>query len=198
MDASNSLATAALTASFLDALAEAPSAQEALTQIDRCRALIAGDGIFSIQQNVTTERDAAGQVLLQRFYSSAASTFPVAGAKRKTLTLWSDCLFRQGKPFVGEGEQVLARTFDDFDQMRAYGLRSVVNVPLMQGALCFATFNVFGACERWRPEQILGIRLLALAAARWVPRAPGLAYELESASSVPAADEAPRRTALQP
>lgn len=204
MDASNSLATAALTAGFLDALADAPHTQDALTQIDRCRARIAGDGIFSIQQNVTTAQHADGQVLLRRFYSSASSTFPVAGTKRKTLTPWSECLFVKGLPFVGEGEPVLARTFDDFEQMRSFGLRSVVNVPLMQGALCFATFNVFGTGERWSPDQVLALRLLALTAARWVPAAPGLGYTLATSVATPAASPAPiaaealRAATLQP
>ena len=172
-------AATAITAGFLDSLAEAQDAGEAMRLIDQRRLQVAPGSIFSIQQNVTTGGDAAGQVLLRRFYSSEAATFPVNGAKRKTLTPWSDCLFVQGRVFVGEGEHMLARNFDDFEQMRDYRLRSVVNVPLMQGRICFATFNVFGTRERWLPEEILGIRLLALAAARWVPVAPGLAYSFE-------------------
>src|SRR6478735_4672271 len=176
MDPLDAPTTTAITARFLDSLAEAPSASEALRRIDHCRSLIAKGSIFSIQQNVTTARDAAGEILLRRFYSSEASSFPVSGTKRKTLTPWTDCLFLQGRVFVGEGEQVLAQTFDDFEQMRAYKLRSVINVPLLQGDLCWATFNVFGTHARWTPQELLGIRLLALAAARWVPAVPGLAY----------------------
>lgn len=173
--------TTAITAEFLDELATAQSADEALHRIDLRRALVAPGSIFSIQQNVTTARDAAGEILLRRFYSSEAASFPVHGAKRKTLTRWTECLFIRGQVFVGEGEHVLAQTFDDFEQMRAHQLRSVVNVPMMKGALCYATFNVFGTRPRWQPEEILGIRLLALAAARWVPPVPGLAYQFPKA-----------------
>ena len=49
-------------------------------------------------------------------------------------------------------------------------------MPLLQGNACYATFNVFGTHAQWTPQQVLAIRLLALAAARWVPVAPGLAY----------------------
>lgn len=175
--------TTPLTAGFLDALADAANAGEALRQINRCRLQIAPGSIFSIQQNVTTAGDGADQVLLRRFYSSEASTFPINGAKRKTLTPWTECLFVQGRVFVGEGEQVLAQHFDDFGQMRAYGLRSVVNVPLLQGRFCYATFNVFGTRARWLPQEVLGIRLLALAAARWVPAIPGLAYRFTGVSA---------------
>lgn len=183
MDPIDAPPTAAITSDFLDALAEARSADEALRLIDLQRLQIARGGIFSIQQNVTTARDPAGEVRLRRFYSSEGGSFPVNGAKRKTLTPWAECLFVRSRVFVGEGEHVLAQTFDDFEQMRAYELRSVVNVPLMQGSLCYATFNVFGTRVRWTPEEILGIRLLALTAARWVPPVPGLAYRFPDASA---------------
>ena len=176
MPATHASTLTALTANLLDVLDEARSTEAALHQIDLFRRVVAGDGIFSIQQNVTTERDPRDQVLLRRFYSSEADRFPVQGAKRKTLTPWTERLFVAGRVFVGEGTDVLARTFDDFEQMRPYALQSVVNVPLLQGRFCYATFNVFGTRARWLPQELLGIRLLALAAARWVPVAPGLAY----------------------
>jgi hypothetical protein len=176
--------TPAITADFLDSLADAPSAGDALRRIDLLRTRIAPGSIFSIQQNVTTAHDAPGEIHLRRFYSSEASSFPVNGTKRKALTPWTECLFMRGRVFVGEGEDALAQTFDDFEQMRTYRLRSVINVPLMQGRLCWATFNVFGTRARWLSEEVLDIRLLALAAARWVPSMPGLAYALTSAPAV--------------
>ncbi|MDM0033701.1 GAF domain-containing protein [Variovorax sp. J22P271] len=184
MDPINAPTNTAITARFLDSLADAPSAGEALRRIDHCRSRIASGSIFSIQQNVTTARAAAGEILLRRFYSSEASTFPVDGTKRKTLTPWTECLFVRGRVFVGEGEHVLAQNFDDFEQMRLHKLSSVINVPLMQGTLCYATFNVFGTRARWLPEEVFGIRLLALAAARWVPPMPGLAYGLAGAKGI--------------
>jgi hypothetical protein len=186
MDPINATTSNAINAEFLDELAHARSADEALRRIDVQRLRVAPGGIFSIQQNVTTASDADGEILLRRFYSSEAGSFPVNGAKRKSITPWTKCLFVHNLPFIGEGEQVLAQTFDDFEQMHAYGVRSVVNVPITQGRLCYATFNVFGTDARWQAEQVLAIRLLALAAARWVTCAPGLAYRLPGAA-VPAA-----------
>jgi hypothetical protein len=181
MDAATASKLTALTAGLLDALAEARDADAALRQIDIYRRRMAGDSIFSIQQNVTTERDPLDEIRLRRFYSSEAEHYPVNGAKRKTRGPWTECLFLQGRAFVGEGEEALARHFDDFEQMRAHGLQSVINVPLLQGHVCYATFNVFGTRPRWMPREVLGIRLLALAAARWVPAAPGLAYRFTGA-----------------
>ena len=182
MPTNDPLAPKALTADMLDVLEQARNAETALRLMDLLRLDLAGESLFSIQQNITTARDPADELQLKRFYSSEAESFPVQGAKRKTLTPWVKCLFLEGRVFVGEGSAVLARTFDDFEQMSVYGVQSVINVPLMQGNVCYATFNVFGTCAQWQAPQVLGIRLLALAAGRWIPRTPGLAYRLAGES----------------
>ena len=182
MSTNDPLAPKALTAHTLDVLAQARSVETALRQVDLLRLKLAGESLFSIQQNMTTAHDPADELQLRRFYSSEAERFPVQGAKRKTLTPWVKCLFLQGRVFVGEGAEVLARTFDDFEQMRVYGVQSVINVPMMKGNVCYATFNVFGTRPRWDAPQVLGIQLLALVAARWIPLAPGLAYRLAGES----------------
>ena len=171
-------------ARVMDEMARQRNVDDAMQLVDRLRREVAGDSIFSIQQNVTTAADPVDEIRLRRFYSSEGDHFPVRGSKRKTLTPWVECLFLQGRVFVGEGVELLARTFDDFDRMQAFGVQSVVNVPLMHGNLCFATFNVFGTRTQWQADEKLGIQLLALAAARWVPRAPGLAYAFAGVSDL--------------
>ena len=173
--------TQGLCTNLLDAIGEAPSAEAALARIDAFRRLLAGPGIFSIQLNVTTRADPCNEVRLQRLYSSAGNEFPVQGRKRKSLTPWTETLFVRGEVFVAEGSDALEQTFDDFAQMRPLGLNAAVNVPLLQGRVCYATFNVFGTRGRWQPSEVLALRLLALAAARWVTPAPGLAYTLKPA-----------------
>lgn len=168
-----------LCSNLLDAVAEASSAEAALVQIDAYRRLLAGPGIFSIQLNVTTRDDPCNEIRLQRLYSSAGNAFPVQGCKRKTLTPWTETLFLRGEVFLAEGSAALERTFDDYAQMRPLGLNAAVNVPLLQGRLCYATFNVFGTRGGWQPAQVLALRLLALAAARWVAPAPDLSYTLK-------------------
>jgi hypothetical protein len=170
-----------LCSNLLDAMAEVPTAEAALRQIDVYRRLLAGPGIFSIQQNVTTQDDPHNEIRLQRFYSSEGDRFPVQGRKRKTLTPWTETLFVKGQVFVAEGAAALAQTFDDYEQMRPLGLNAVVNVPLMKERQCYATFNVFGTRGRWRASEVLALRLLALMAQRWVSPAPGLSYSLGAA-----------------
>jgi hypothetical protein len=171
----------ALCANMLDALAEARSADAALRHIDVFRRLVAGPGICSIQLNVTTADDPKNEVLLQRFYSSVGGIWPVSGKKRKTRTRWTETLFVKGEVFVGEGAEVLGDTFDDYPLMRPLGLHSAINVPILEGNVCFATFNVFGTQAHWNAQQVFGVRLLGLAAARWLQPAPDLHYEFETA-----------------
>jgi hypothetical protein len=138
-----------LCVNLLDAIGEAPSADAALARIDAYRRLLAGPGIFSIQLNVTTREDPCNEIRLQRLYSSAGNDFPVQGRKRKTLTPWTETLFVRGEVFVAEGSNALEQTFDDYAQMRPLGLNAVVNVPLLSGRVCYATFNVFGTRGGW-------------------------------------------------
>ena len=170
-----------MASNWLDVLGQARDTQAAMAQIDQIRQVIAGPGIFSIQLNVTTARDPRNELRLQRFYASptAARRWPVNGTKRKTFTPWTETLFVRGQPFVAEGEEAMASAFDDYDQMKALGINAVVNVPLMQNNVCYATFNVFGMHGVWSPYQVLCLRLLALSAARWVPQSADLAYTFD-------------------
>jgi hypothetical protein len=167
---------------ILDTLAEERSADAAFHKIDEFRRRIAESGVFSIQQNVTTAEDPPDEIRLRRYYSSEGRHYPVNGTKRKMLTPWTECLFLRGRVFIGEGTDALARHFDDYPRMRPWKLQSVVNVPLMRGNVCYATFNVFSTQPHWRPHELLGIRVLALAAARWVPAARDLSYRFTGVS----------------
>lgn len=169
----------------LDAIDEAGSAEVALGHIELRARLLAGAATVSVQQNVTTAGDPGEQILLRRFYSSAAEAYPVSGIKRKLLTPWTERIFLDGRAFVGEGSDALERCFDDHAQMRSLGLQSFVNVPLLRGDVCYATFNVFAVRPCWQPVEVLAIRLLAIAAARWVPCAAGLSYRLKGRSISP-------------
>lgn len=172
-----------LATNWLDVLGEARNAQVAMAQIDQIRQVIAGPGIFSIQLNVTTASDPHNELRLQRFYASpaAAMRWPVNGTKRKTFTPWTQTLFVHGKPFVAAGEEAMNQAFDDYEQMKVLGINAVVNVPLLSSNLCYATFNVFATNGSWSAYQVLSLRLLALAAARWVPHAPDLMYSFDDA-----------------
>ena len=83
------------------------------------------------------------------------------------------------KAFIAEGEKALAETFDDYELMRPLGLNSVINVPMLKGSMCYATFNVFGTRGVWQSEEIAAVRLLALATERWVQPFNDLDYRFD-------------------
>lgn len=170
-----------LYANLFDALSEAGSVDVAMRQIEAFLRLVAGPVTFSINLNVTTADDPGNEIQLQRFYSSNGREFPVAGRKRKLLSNWTRALFLEGQVFVAEGGTALAETFDDYDRMAPLGLNAAINVPILRGDQCIATFNVFGKRGHWLEHEVLAVRVLAMLAARWLNPAPGLNYTLSPA-----------------
>lgn len=173
----------AMCLNLFDELSLARDIEGAMRQIDALRRLIVGPGIFSINLNVTTADDPPNEVQLQRLYSSNGGEFPVAGRKRKALTHWTRTLFTEGRVFVSEGSDALERWFDDYDRMAPLGLNAAINVPILRGNVCIATFNVFGTRGKWMEHEILAVRILAAQAARWVDPAPNLKYTLARAEA---------------
>jgi hypothetical protein len=176
-------------AMFLDAMTEPRSGEAALAKADALKSVIAPGTIFSVQLNATTREDPPDWIRLRRIYSSEPGRFPVDAIKLKGPTAWTRRVFQDGRIFVGEGVAELAEHFDDYEQMRPLGLQSFLNVPLLAGNLCYATFNVFGTRERWHEEELLALRVLALATARWISAAPDLWYSFTDESATVASAE---------
>jgi hypothetical protein len=146
------------------ALERARDAAEALAGIEAARHALLGQGLLTVNLDATRPGDPAGEIHLERGWSSDPAAYPVRGRKRKLLTPWTEQLLVRGQMFVGEGEDALARAFDDHERILGLGLKAVINVPLMEDGRCRATFNVLGTRPRWRPEEVLAVRLLSLLA----------------------------------
>ena len=87
-------------------------------------------------------------------------------------------LLGRAEVFVGEGTDALKEAFSDHALIASLGLRSIVNVPLMDDCGdCFATFNVLTHRDKWEAREVIAIRLLVLLAT------PAVALE---ASKLPA------------
>lgn len=144
-----------------DAFARDLGPAKALEHIEAARAAMLGPGLLTV--NLVVGRPHAGSIdfQLQRAWSSNPVDYPVGGRKRKTPTAWTEQLLVRGEVFIGEGEGALRAAFDDSARIMALGLRSVVNVPLLAGDECRATFNVLGTPSQWRREDVAAIKLLA-------------------------------------
>ena len=148
-----------------DGLPRAVSLDQALGLLNQARSLVLGEGMLTVNLDVTTPQDPPGEIRLQRIWSSEPGGYPVGGGKTKTRTPWTRQLLEQGEVFVGEGDAALARVFDDHARIAALDLHSVANVPITREGRCVATFNVLGRQSGWQARDIAAIRMLALLAA---------------------------------
>lgn len=149
-------------------LPRATDLDAALRILDHVRQSLLGDGLLTVNLNVTPERASDEAVELQRLWSSNPAAYPVAGRKRKAMTPWARQLLRRCEVFVGEGDGILAEVFDDHAQIALLGLHAVINVPMLAGGRCVATFNVLGSRPQWQPHEVMLARLLAVLATPWV------------------------------
>lgn len=147
-----------------DGLPQAATLDQALGLLNQARVLLLGEGMLTVNLDVTTAQDPPGEVRLRRIWSSEPGAYPVGGGKTKTLTPWSRQLLHEARVFVGEGDEALARVFDDHARITSLGLHAVVNVPLSREGRCVATFNVLGPRPQWQATELAAIRLLALLA----------------------------------
>lgn len=146
-------------------LPQSNSFSEAMGLLDRARSMMLGEGMLTVNLDVTSAQQPDGEIHLMRIWSSEPAAYPVGGGKRKTRTPWTRHLLEQGRVFVGEGDRALAEVFDDHAKIVSLDLHSVINVPIAQQGRTVATFNVLGRQGHWQERDIAAVRLLALLAA---------------------------------
>lgn len=166
------LPAAACTA-LCEALPRASNPNAALQILEQVRQMLLGDGLLTVNLNATPDRIGDEVVELQRLWSSRPEAYPVAGRKSKAMTPWARQLLQRCEVFVGEGNAILMEVFDDHVLIASLRLQAVVNVPLLVGGRCVATFNVLGARPQWQPQEVTLIRLLAVLATPWVLESAG-------------------------
>ena len=164
---------AAACAALCEALPRASNPNAALQILEQVRQMLLGDGLLTVNLNATPDRIGDEVVELQRLWSSRPEAYPVAGRKSKAMTPWARQLLQRCEVFVGEGNAILMEVFDDHVLIASLRLQAVVNVPLLVGGRCVATFNVLGARPQWQPQEVTLIRLLAVLATPWVLESAG-------------------------
>ena len=163
-----------------DALPRTRTLAAAMQAVERVRQAALGDGLLTVSLNLSVQELPPSDggiaadidsLTLQRVWTSNPEAYPVAGRKRKTLTPWTRQLLLGAQVFVGEGDAVLREVFHDHALIASLGLRSVVNIPLLDAqGRCFATFNALGPRPQWAPENVWLLRLLATLATPAVQR----------------------------
>ncbi|HEX7892305.1 MAG TPA: GAF domain-containing protein [Ramlibacter sp.] len=172
------MAVLAASERLCDALHRCNDPAAALGHVEAARLALLGAGLLTVNVDATKPGDPPGEIHLMRAWTSNALAYPVGGRKRKLRTPWTEQLLVRGEVFIGEGEAALGAVFDDAALIASLGLRSVINVPLLDGGLTRATFNVLGPRPHWQAHEVAAVRLLALVARPFILR---LASVLESA-----------------
>jgi hypothetical protein len=147
-----------------DELPRADPGAAALAIIERARQRLLGDGLLTVNANLSPDATGDAAVELQRVWSSNPVTYPVAGRKRKPLTPWSRRVLREGRVFLGEGDAAIAAAFDDHAVIAGLGLHAIVNTPVLQQGRCVATVNVLGSRAVWTVAERRAIQFIALLA----------------------------------
>jgi hypothetical protein len=99
---------------------------------------------------------------LTRLYSSDPVSYPVGGSKDKAGTVWGRMVLHEKRLFVGEGVDAIRESFDDHETIRALGLRSVINVPVVARDRCLGTFNVLMTGATVDTDKVHWARLAGL------------------------------------
>jgi hypothetical protein len=128
---------------------EADSAVRAVFErIDREAAVAIGQRLFT-----ATAFDAA-TMEVRRVYSSNPAVYPVGGLKPKRDTEFGRRVLVDGQPLVCEGDEAIARVFDDHETIRGLGLHSSINVPVVNAARIVGVLNLLFSAERISSDQL--------------------------------------------
>lgn len=117
-------------------------------RIDREAAATIGHQLFTVTAFDATTME------VQRVYSSNAAVYPVGGRKPKRDTEFGRQVLIERQPLVCEGDEAIARVFDDHETIRGLGLHSSINVPVTDGQQCVGVLNFLMSSDRVTPEQL--------------------------------------------
>lgn len=125
----------------------------------------------------TVTRFDAAAMEVQRVYSSDPGAYPVGGRKRKRDTAWGRHVLIEGKPLACEGDQAIARMFDDHAVILGLGIHSSINAPVLAGGRCVGVLNFLmtGAtvsAQQLRAACDLASRPAVVAALAGIPDRP--------------------------
>ena len=117
-------------------------------RIDHEAGLVIGQALFT-----ATAFDAR-TMQVQRVYTSNGAVYPVGGRKPKRDTEFGRRLFIEGKSLVCEGDEAIARIFDDHDTICGLGLHSSINAPVLDAGRCVGVLNFLMRNDRVTESQL--------------------------------------------
>ncbi len=101
---------------------------------------------------------------VERLYSTDTAAYPLGGRKAKRDTAWGRQVLDERRIFVGQGDEAIRAAFDDHATILGLGMRSIVNVPVVDGDVCLGTVNFLKYEATVSPEDVAVATALALIA----------------------------------
>lgn len=141
-----------------DAAARNPDPLPRIQAADRLGRSLVGHGLLTA---MVFDRDA---MTVERVFSSRPAEYPVGGRKPKRDTAWGRQVLLEGRRFEGEGESAIREHFADHEVILGLGLRSIVNLPILQGGRCLGTLNILWPAPVLNQDCVSVARILALLA----------------------------------
>ena len=124
-------------------------------RIGREAAAVIGQRLFTV-----TAFDAAA-MQVQRVYSSNPTAYPVGGRKPKLDTEFGRRVLIEMQPVTCEGDDAIARFFDDHEKIRGLGLHSSINAPVVDRDRCIGVLNFLMPGAQVTEDQLQAARRFA-------------------------------------
>ncbi|CAN7359425.1 GAF domain-containing protein [Bosea sp. LjRoot9] len=133
-------------AHLLSLLEQPGQPSPAFEALDRLTKRLVGHRLFTI---LSVEGDE-----VVRLYANLPDEEPVGGRKTMGPTPWGDLVIKQRQPFLGTDMAAIAWAFSNHETIKARGMGSVINAPVVYDGETIGTINILDREHHYRPEHI--------------------------------------------
>lgn len=133
---------------FTHSLAQVTEPQEAFAVLQTLTNERVGSRLFTI---MCVDMQA---MLASRAYTSDPHNYPGSGTKPVQMNSWFEVVHTQGRTFVANCLDDIAKVFPDHELIGSLGCESVVNLPIMVQGHLVATLNILHEADYYTPERV--------------------------------------------
>ena len=97
----------------------------------------------------------------ERCYTNQPAAYPVGGKKPVTPSPWTESLFHQHRPYIGQTAADIRQVFPDHELIASLGCASVLNVPVVWGDRTLGTMNLLHEAHWYDDSDVPIARVFA-------------------------------------
>jgi transcriptional regulator with GAF, ATPase, and Fis domain len=140
-------------AALLAQLKEPDQPQTLFKIIDRATKALVGHRLFTI---LLVDGDQ-----VERLHSNRPDEEPVGGRKPMGSTPWGELVLKRREPFLGTDMEAIRWAFSNHESIKAKGMGSVINIPIVYDAETIGTMNLLDAEHHYKPDDVSKVHCLA-------------------------------------